>query len=251
MSSTPPPGQPRRKAQFVKPVEEEAIQPARPSKSSKPPRVEPVEESVTAAKPKAIKPAKVEEKPKRSPQDEELYRYTKLLLDKGMPPKKVHQKLVEFKQVDSKEAARIVKGVLAENTDKEKDKDYFDLAERLLDGGMRPKAVWRKLVEEEGVDEDEADRIMDELLPPEEEDEPRKKKKKKKKASSGSSEMGSTTSALVSMAIGGGLCILGIVVTVVTYNSAASGGNGGKYFIAYGPVIFGGILFVKGLIQLF
>jgi hypothetical protein len=39
-------------------------------------------------------------------------------------------------------------------------------------------------------------------------------------------------------------CIGGIIVTAVTY-SAASGG--GRYFVAWGAIIFGGIQFFKGL----
>jgi hypothetical protein len=38
-------------------------------------------------------------------------------------------------------------------------------------------------------------------------------------------------------------------VTGVTYSMASSGSGGGTYIITWGPVIFGGIQLVKGLIQ--
>ena len=44
-------------------------------------------------------------------------------------------------------------------------------------------------------------------------------------------------------------CIGGIVVTLVTYQMA-SGPGGGRYAIAWGAVIFGGIQFLRGLSQL-
>ncbi len=44
-------------------------------------------------------------------------------------------------------------------------------------------------------------------------------------------------------------CILGLVVTVVTYQMA-SGPGGGRYVIAWGAVVFGGIQFLRGLSQL-
>jgi hypothetical protein len=43
-------------------------------------------------------------------------------------------------------------------------------------------------------------------------------------------------------------CIGGIIVTAVTYNMASSGG-GGRYFIAWGPVVFGAFQFFNGLFQ--
>jgi hypothetical protein len=55
--------------------------------------------------------------------------------------------------------------------------------------------------------------------------------------------------AMRRMLVGGGLCILGIAITAGTYNSAADSG-GGTYFIAYGPMVVGGIRFFQGLFGL-
>lgn len=44
-------------------------------------------------------------------------------------------------------------------------------------------------------------------------------------------------------------CVGGIAVTAVTYNMASSGG-GGRYVIAWGAVVFGGLQFMAGLLQL-
>jgi hypothetical protein len=43
-------------------------------------------------------------------------------------------------------------------------------------------------------------------------------------------------------------CIGGIIVTAATYSSAVSSG-GGRYFVAWGAIIFGGIQFLQGLYQ--
>jgi hypothetical protein len=55
-------------------------------------------------------------------------------------------------------------------------------------------------------------------------------------------------SATANMAIGALLCIAGIVITASTYSSASQ--SGGSYYIMYGPIIFGGWRFLKGLVQL-
>lgn len=51
------------------------------------------------------------------------------------------------------------------------------------------------------------------------------------------------------MLVGGLWCIGGIVVTIATY--AVASGSGGMYFILWGPAIFGGIRFVRGVVQYF
>ncbi len=48
--------------------------------------------------------------------------------------------------------------------------------------------------------------------------------------------------------IGGIICAVGIGVTAVTYSSASSGG--GTYVVAWGAMLFGGIRFVWGLLQM-
>ncbi|MDI1481492.1 hypothetical protein [Polyangium sp. y55x31] len=49
------------------------------------------------------------------------------------------------------------------------------------------------------------------------------------------------------MVVGGLWCVGGIAVTAITYASAANGG--GRYVMAWGAIIFGGIQFVRGLIR--
>jgi hypothetical protein len=44
-------------------------------------------------------------------------------------------------------------------------------------------------------------------------------------------------------------CIGGIVVTAFTYQAASNAG-GGKYVIAWGAIVFGGIQFLRGVAQL-
>jgi hypothetical protein len=51
------------------------------------------------------------------------------------------------------------------------------------------------------------------------------------------------------MVIGGLLALAGIIITAVTYSDASSDAEGGTYIVAYGPIIFGIILFIQGFIQ--
>jgi hypothetical protein len=41
-------------------------------------------------------------------------------------------------------------------------------------------------------------------------------------------------------------CVGGIIVTAATYSAASNGG--GRYFVAWGAILFGGIQFIKGVI---
>lgn len=50
------------------------------------------------------------------------------------------------------------------------------------------------------------------------------------------------------MLVGALWCGGGILITVITY-SAASGPQGGTYLLAWGPIIFGGIQFLRGLMS--
>jgi hypothetical protein len=43
-------------------------------------------------------------------------------------------------------------------------------------------------------------------------------------------------------------CLGGIVVTALSYQAAANSG-GGRYVLAWGAILFGGIQFVRGMIQ--
>jgi hypothetical protein len=56
------------------------------------------------------------------------------------------------------------------------------------------------------------------------------------------------SAGLQNMGIGALFCIGGIIATVVTYAMASE--SGGMYIIAWGPAIFGGIQFFRGLFQL-
>ena len=49
------------------------------------------------------------------------------------------------------------------------------------------------------------------------------------------------------MVVGGLWCFGGIAVTAITYASASEGG--GRYVMAWGAIIFGGIQFIRGLIR--
>lgn len=51
------------------------------------------------------------------------------------------------------------------------------------------------------------------------------------------------------MGVGALFCVGGIVVTIVSYEAASSGTGGGTYLVTWGAIIFGGIQFIKGVIQ--
>jgi hypothetical protein len=45
------------------------------------------------------------------------------------------------------------------------------------------------------------------------------------------------------------LAVIGIVITAVTYSRASSRSGGGRYVVAYGPILWGVLTFVAGLVQ--
>ena len=49
-----------------------------------------------------------------------------------------------------------------------------------------------------------------------------------------------------SVAVGGLFVVIGLALTIFTYAKAS--GSGGRYLVAYGPVIFGGMQLVRGLV---
>jgi hypothetical protein len=51
------------------------------------------------------------------------------------------------------------------------------------------------------------------------------------------------------MAIGGLLAVAGTIITIVTYSDASSDAEGGTYIVAWGPIVFGLILFGQGFFQ--
>jgi hypothetical protein len=55
--------------------------------------------------------------------------------------------------------------------------------------------------------------------------------------------------ALRDILLGGAICLVGTVVTIYTYSTASNSG-GGKYVIAWGAIVFGGIQLFKGLVGL-
>jgi hypothetical protein len=58
---------------------------------------------------------------------------------------------------------------------------------------------------------------------------------------------GSHDNSATDMVVGGLACLFGIVVTAATYSIAASSSKGGKYVVAWGAIVFGGIRFLKGM----
>ena len=57
-----------------------------------------------------------------------------------------------------------------------------------------------------------------------------------------------TSTAKRNMVFGGMLCVVGLVITVGSYSAAISGS--GRYLVAWGAMIFGGIRFFRGLVAL-
>lgn len=106
------------------------------------------------------------------------------------------------------------------------------LAIGLLSRGLSPQQVRAQLVER-GVSQVETDRVVDTLSP-------------ESKSSSGPKAAGGS-SGVTNMLVGGIVCFIGVAVTVGSYVAAEPGG---VFLLAYGPIIFGGIQFVRGLIQL-
>lgn len=173
----------------------------------------------------------------RPPSKEEVFDYADRLLDKGMPPKQVAQRLVERIGLPPEKAVKVVKSLLAQPREEEADEeDIYDYADKLYSRGMKPKQIKAKLIDEEGLSEKEARQVLKEILPAE---------KKPRKSGSQTSFNGG---GLAMMAVGAFLVLLGIGITMA---SMSSSGPGGRYYIVYGPVIFGAITFFKGLASMF
>src|ERR1700757_1468654 len=56
--------------------------------------------------------------------------------------------------------------------------------------------------------------------------------------------------ALRQIGLGIVVFIVGLVITLVTYHNAASSPTGGTYLVAWGPMLFGAIAAVRGLLAL-
>ena len=104
------------------------------------------------------------------------------------------------------------------------------LAISLLSRGLSPHQVRSQLIGQ-GVSQAETDRVVDSLVP----------ESKSKHKSSGVGR------GVTNMLIGGIICFIGLAVTVGSYVAAEPGG---VFLLAYGPIIFGGIQFFRGCIQL-
>ena len=55
------------------------------------------------------------------------------------------------------------------------------------------------------------------------------------------------SSGAKSMIFGGIAVAIGVTITVVTYSNASNSSSGGRYFVLWGPMLFGFIYFVQGL----
>jgi hypothetical protein len=50
--------------------------------------------------------------------------------------------------------------------------------------------------------------------------------------------------------VGGLWFAAGLIITIWTYDAASSSPSGGRYLVAWGPMVYGGIRFVKGLFSM-
>ncbi len=55
--------------------------------------------------------------------------------------------------------------------------------------------------------------------------------------------------AQAEMRSGALICAIGILITSVTYSHAAHSAHGGRYVLAWGPIIFGAARFFRGLMR--
>lgn len=55
------------------------------------------------------------------------------------------------------------------------------------------------------------------------------------------------SAAVRNMVIGGGICLVGTVLTLASFAYASQGG--GRVFLAWGAIVFGGIQFLRGVSQ--
>jgi DNA-directed RNA polymerase subunit RPC12/RpoP len=106
------------------------------------------------------------------------------------------------------------------------------LAISLLSRGLSPQQVRQQLVER-GVSQIETERVVDTLAP--------------ESRSKSSPQTDGRNSGVTNMLVGGVVCFIGVAVTVGSYVAAEPGGY---FLLAYGPIIFGGIQFIRGLVQL-
>jgi hypothetical protein len=51
------------------------------------------------------------------------------------------------------------------------------------------------------------------------------------------------------MIVGGLVAVLGLVITLGTYGAASASEGGGTYLVCWGTIVFGGLQFLRGLLQ--
>jgi hypothetical protein len=103
----------------------------------------------------------------------------------------------------------------------------YSFAGQQLRSGVAPAAIEKSLIER-GLDAEGAAVVVSNL------------KEAKTKVLKGAGRKNMLYGAL--------WCIGGIAVTALSYQAAANAG-GGSYVLAWGAILFGGIQFVRGLIQ--
>jgi hypothetical protein len=124
-----------------------------------------------------------------------------------------------------------------EEAGQQKRNEAYALAIDLLDKGMAPMEVKKRLLDK-GYDTETAFLLVNEAVRARSEPLDQGPEYRQALKSAGQKNM----------AIGGIIAVIGLVVTLATF-AAATGEQGGRYVIAWGAVIFGGIQFFRGLSQ--
>jgi len=125
-----------------------------------------------------------------------------------------------------------------ENSQQSPSVDYAEMqaiATQMLTVEKKNQYQVRNVLEEKGMDKKEAYLLVYNL-----------QEKLGLHQYSESSSGSDSDSNMKDIAIGALILMIGIVVTFVSYSSASSGG-GGKYVVAYGAIIYGGIKMLMGI----
>lgn len=114
-----------------------------------------------------------------------------------------------------------------EMTEEQMVEAIYGFAAQQMRSGVKPAEIERQLAEK-GLDADSAKVVVENLI------------KAKGRAEYDSS--------IKNMIYGALWCIGGWAVTAATYSAAANANGGGKYVVAWGAILFGGIQFLGGLV---